>query len=243
MAHPAEFDGPLAKPVLGLMALSTDETLEPEIGPLIPAEGCLYVTRLEAAADVSAAGLAAMGDGIAQSAGRLPPALPYAAIGFGCTSATAVIGRDRIAELIRSRVEVEHIVNPLDATIAACQTLGVTTIGFVSPYVPEVSAAAISALEAAGLTIRHSTSFEIAEEAKVARITAASTLSALETVAPGCDAVFASCTNLRSFSILSEAEDRLGIPVLSSNLCLSWALLSAAGAPLPRISRLMESGA
>ena len=43
------------------------------------------------------------------------------------------------------------------------------------------------------------------------------------------DAVFVSCTNLRSLSVIAEAEARIGKPVLSSNLVLGWHMLRLAG--------------
>jgi len=74
-------------------------------------------------------------------------------------------------------------------------------------------------------------SFEQSEDRKVARISERSTLEAIETAAKmaECDAVFASCTNLRSFGILDEAERRAGCPVISSNQALLWHLLKLAG--------------
>jgi maleate isomerase len=44
-----------------------------------------------------------------------------------------------------------------------------------------------------------------------------------------CDAVFVSCTNLRTFGILPQAEDQLGKSVVSSNQALCWHLLRLSG--------------
>ncbi len=45
----------------------------------------------------------------------------------------------------------------------------------------------------------------------------------------GCDLVFASCTNLRSFSVIEAAEQALGIPVISSKSALAWHMLRLSG--------------
>jgi Cu+-exporting ATPase len=67
----------------------------------------------------------------------------------------------------------------------------------------------------------------------VARIAEASTLEAALRLAaaPGVEAVFASCTNLRTLGIVEAAEAESGRPFLSSNLALGWRMLSLAGLP------------
>lgn len=47
--------------------------------------------------------------------------------------------------------------------------------------------------------------------------------------AEGVEAVFASCTKLRSFGVIDEVETRLKLPVISSNQALTWHLLHLAG--------------
>ena len=46
----------------------------------------------------------------------------------------------------------------------------------------------------------------------------------------GVEAVFASCTNLRSMAIIDAGETMLGRPVISSNQALFWRMLRLAGA-------------
>ncbi|MDN5698336.1 MAG: hypothetical protein L0G70_10235, partial [Rubrobacter sp.] len=46
---------------------------------------------------------------------------------------------------------------------------------------------------------------------------------------PDAEAVFLSCTNLRTLDVLAEASERLGKPVISANQVTMWAALRAAG--------------
>ncbi len=46
----------------------------------------------------------------------------------------------------------------------------------------------------------------------------------------GADAVFVSCTSLRTFGVVAQLEAELGIPVFTSNQVSLWAALDAAGA-------------
>ncbi|MGX1499785.1 maleate cis-trans isomerase [Labrenzia sp. MBR-25] len=48
---------------------------------------------------------------------------------------------------------------------------------------------------------------------------------------PKIEAVFASCTNLRTLPVIETCERRLGKPVISSSLALAWHMMHLAGLP------------
>jgi maleate isomerase len=114
--------------------------------------------------------------------------------------------------------------------IAACQALGVEKLGMLTPYNLDVYSAMQALLEKNGIKITSFGSFEEEEDHKVARISEASTLKGLLEVGAGdCDAVFASCTTLRRFGVIEQAETELGKPVISSNSAFIWHLHKLAG--------------
>ena len=231
MALPFETDGgAAARAAFGVILLSVDETLEPEFGAVMPGEGAaVYHARILAAATVTTEHLTRMEAELPRTAALLPER-DYAAVAYACTSAAAVIGSDRVEALIAG-VRPAPVTDPLRAVIAGCEALGVRRVGFLTPYVPAVSATMRARLEAAGLEIAAFGSFEEERESVVARITEAATLEAVKTVGGGAgvEVVFASCTNLRTFGIIDAAEAALGVPVISSNLALAWDLLRRAG--------------
>ncbi len=222
-----------AKGACGLIVLQTDETMEVEFSPLFQrAEVAIYHSRLPSAPDVSAESLAAMRDELPRAASMLPGGDMLDVIGYGCTSGATVIGPEIVAGIVRyHHPATRRVTDPITATIAALNRLGVRRIGFLTPYVAEVSAAMRALLQQHGFEITAFGSFEEANEATVARITEASLKEAICTLGrqPGVEAVFASCTNLRSFNIVEAAEAELGMPVLSSNLAFAWHLLDGAG--------------
>ena len=65
-------------------------------------------------------------------------------------------------------------------------------------------------LKAEGFEFTDLASFGEAEEAKVARIDAASISAAGKAVAKGAEAVFLSCTNLRTFDLIRDLEENGG---------------------------------
>ena len=217
---------------LGVIVLETDETLEREFSRMMKLPGvALYHSRIAMVPEIRPDTLARMEQDLPASARLLPPALSFDAIGFGCTSASTVIGSDRVARAIQSSCPGARVTDPLAAIIAALRHLGATRVGFVTPYVPEVSAGMRAKLEAAGFEIAGFGSFEEGNDRVVARITEESILAAVEAVAAQapCDAVFISCTNLRCLDVIGRAEARIGVPVLSSNQALAWHMLRLAG--------------
>jgi len=224
-------DGYGGTAALGLIVLATDETLEPEVGPLLHWAGrSLYHARIPSQPEVTRETLLQMEADLPAVAALLPPSVNFAAIGYGCTSAATVIGPERVAAAIHTAHPGVPVTNPISAVIAACQALGVKRLGFLTPYVAEVSAAMRTMLEKNGLEIDGFLSFEEGQEKIVARITEASVLDAVVALGAGnCDAVFTSCTNLRAFNIIEQAEAAIGKPVLSSNSALGWHMLRLAG--------------
>lgn len=216
---------------LGLIVLQADETLEGDMRAILPLETALYVSRVQSAHEVTSEALATMASHLAGSAALLPVAARFASIGYGCTSGSAEIGSERVAGFIRQGADSPHVTNPLSALIAACAHLGVTRLALLSPYVAEVSAKLRDALAAEGIKTPVFGSFDEAEEAKVVRIAPASILAAAVDLARqgGVDAVFLSCTNLRTLAVIDAIEAETGLPCLSSNQVLAWHMTQAAG--------------
>lgn len=230
---------------LGVIVLETDETLEHEFRRFIPSDGvALYVSRIAMVPEIRPDTLARMEADLPASARLLPPALSFDAIGFGCTSASTVIGSDRVAKAITSVCPGAKVTDPLAAIIEAGRALSARRLGFVTPYVAEMSARMREKLEAAGFEIASFGSFEEGNDRIVARITPASVLAAIKAVASkaSCDAVVVSCTNLRCIDIIEAAEARYGVPVITSNQAMAWNMLRNARIEdtRPRCGRLFH---
>ena len=216
---------------LGLIVLQADETIEPEFHRLVDQPGvALYVTRIPSGRNVTPETLAAMAEALPAAAGLLPRSLAFDVVGYACTSGATFIGSETVARKVCSAVRTENVTDPLKAVIAACGALRVRHLGFVTPYVMAVSGAMRAALEERGLEITAFGSFEQAEERTVARIDPHSVLdAALRVGSAACDAVFVSCTNLRTVDIIATAEAQLGKPIITSNQALAWHMLRSAG--------------
>lgn len=222
---------------LGAIVLETDESLEPEFARMIPGDGiALYHSRIPMVPEIRPDTLARMEQDLPVSARMFPSALDFDVIGYGCTSASTVIGSDRVARAVQTVYPNAKVTNPLAAVIAAGHALGAQRLGFITPYVPEVSNRMRGRLEEAGFEFGAFGSFEEGDDRVVARITERSIMTAALKLAQynQFDAMFLSCTNLRGLRVIPEFEAETGIPMLTSNQALAWHMLRLAGVTDPR---------
>lgn len=237
MSHyPYRLTGPIGSAAtIGLIALQVDETIEQDFRRLFPARDvAIYVNRIPSGAALTPETIAQMGRDLPAAAALLPQAADYDAVAYGCTSGTTLIGIDRVRELVQSAVNTRHVAQPLTATLTAFAALNLKSIGLVSPYIDTVSGPMRETFEAAGYRVPAMVSFGEEVEANVARIDPASIHAAAMEVGsdPKTDAVFLSCTNLRTLDIIEDLEARLGKPVISSNQALAWHMAQLGDAPL-----------
>ncbi|WP_085901349.1 aspartate/glutamate racemase family protein [Kiloniella majae] len=221
-----------AKVCLGLIVLQADETLENEFRHAIrDFDISLFHSRIPSRPSVTKETLAQMAEDLPAAANLLPQSTRFNAIAYACTSGATVIGPPEVAVKIHTQHPGVPVTDPITAVMTACRTLEIKRLGFLTPYVPEVSNAMRALLEENGFEIASFGSFEQDQEKVVSRISEASTLEAIVNVGKekGCEGVFVSCTNLRTLGILEEAEQALGKPVVSSNLALIWHMLRLAG--------------
>ncbi|MEO0342375.1 MAG: Asp/Glu racemase [Pseudomonadota bacterium] len=217
-------DDPENQP-MGLIVLQTDETIEPEFKKQFAQTSWpIYVSRIPSARTVTKTALAEMAVALPAAADLLPKARPYKVVGYGCTSASSVIGSTRVEEMVQQTCEVDTVTNPLRAAIACSKAHSVAKFALLSPYIEEVNEPLRKAFGAAGLTTDVFGTFGEAEEAKVVRISTSSVVEAAVKLGsdPDVDAVFLSCTNLRTFDAIPKIKDQLEKPVFSSNQCLAW---------------------
>lgn len=221
-------------PTLGLIVLRVDETIEDDFRRYVPAaEARLHVTRIHSGDDLTPVSISEMERGLTAAASLLPPAAKFDAVGYACTSGTALIGADEVRALVGAGCGTAAVTNPLTAALEAVTALGLGRIGIVSPYVEAVAAPLRDAFVAGGVAVPDTLSFGEEVEARVARIEPASIAEAARALAgrSRLDGLFLSCTNLRTYDILGPLRAELGIPVLASNQVLAWHMRQLAGLP------------
>jgi maleate isomerase len=230
---------------IGLIVLATDHTIEHEFRQIYRLDGvALYESRIMNSAQVNAGTLAEMERGLATAAGLILPGTELDVVGYGCTSATVVIGEEKVFERIREARPGVACTTPITAGIAGFKKLGVARIALLTPYVDEVNQMFRRFVEARGVAVPVMGSFNHENDNEVARISQDSIKDAVRDLArePNVDGVFVSCTSLRVASIAETLENELGKPITSSNHALAWHCLRLAGVndAVPGLGRLFR---
>lgn len=218
---------------LGMIVLSTDETLEMEMRRYFADHPSpIYVSRIKSAAEVTHDNLAAMQSDLQNAASLLPEGLHYPVVGYGCTSASSVIGSDRVEQMVQRGCFAEMVTNPLRAAVAHARSMGLNKLALLSPYIEEVNTPLRNAFAAEGISMDVFGTFGEREERKVARISADSLREAAIALGrdSAVDGVFMSCTNLRTLDVIPDIEGVIGKPVFSSNRSLFWHMMQTVPA-------------
>lgn len=221
---------------LGLIALATDLTLERDAVRLIPgARAALHVTRVVFENPTTPENLLAMGPRLTEAASLILPGMELAAIGYGCTAASVVLGSAAVRDAVQKARPGMPVATPPDAALAAFAALGVRRIALLTPYLPETTAPMVAFFAARGLEVVSAHCLGIEDDRDMARVTPDVVRAAAEAAdVPEAEAVFLSCTALPALGLIDELETRLAKPVVSANQALLWRLLHHAGlGPLP----------
>ncbi|MGE0844792.1 MAG: hypothetical protein AB7L41_00890 [Flavobacteriaceae bacterium] len=234
--------------LIGLIVLASDHTIEYEYRLILrelPGVA-LYESRIFCDSMITPDTLRAMEPGIAGCASVILPGTKLDVVGFGCTSASMVIGQERVSELIRSARPESAATNPVTAAFAAFAALGAKRIAVLTPYSDVVNEGIRAYFEAGGVAVPVMGSFKEPNDNIVAKISPATIAEASVALLDGADvdALFVSCTSLRLVEVVGELERRTGLPVTSSNHALAWHSLRLAGVDdrLPQFGRLFETG-
>ena len=210
---------------MGLVVLQVDETIEGEFREAFgTSKNQIFVTRIPSGLEVTAESLISMERHIKAAAKLLPQSREFSVIGYGCTSASAIIGSEKISELIKSGCRTRKVTNPLLAATEYAKHIKVRKLALLSPYIEEVNTPLRKAFGNNGLSTEVFGTFGEGKEEKVARISESSTIEAAITLGQNesVEAVFISCTNLRTFNCLGKIANEINKPVFSSNQSLAW---------------------
>ena len=237
---------------LGLITLATDLTIETELRHFIGdsigtrvgqgQKPTILHSRIACDDEVTSENLTAMTDRFAESLALFPPGYRFDVIGYGCTSASLLIGEQTVQNIIKSYIDVNHVTTPLTGVRRALRTIGARQIGFLAPYISEISFQMCSLLEDEdGLQIAAAGTFGEGRDSIVGCIHPQSILDAIDAIVDQAstwlDAIFISCTSLKCAAIIEKAENKHGIPVISSNSAIAWDMARLASLDVPRAGK------
>lgn len=216
---------------IGLILLSTDLTLERDIRRMIPSDQiATFITRVSYDNPMTVENLAAMENGLVRAARDLLPGAKLDALAFACTSGSIAIGPDKVITRLSEGQPGVPSTTPITAAVEACRHLNISKLALLTPYRDEVNQPILKFVESSGITVTSMSTFNMDSDIDVGCIpTDAIIQAAKKADNDGAEAIFLSCTALRSAECIAELEQTLGKPVLTSNQVMLWRALRLAG--------------
>jgi maleate isomerase len=215
---------------IGLIVLDCDQTTERDFMNMRPDGVCFYTSRTPYSEENTIENLMAVGDRLGDAASLILPAEKLDAIAYSCTSGTVALGFDEIANRINAVRKDVPVVTPMTAAFKAFDHMKISNLSLLTPYRIEVADMMTSYISDHGYHILNSTSFLLQHSSELQRLSLDSIVSgAIEVCHEDADALFISCTGLRSVELVARLEKRLKKPVFTSNQCMFWECLRYSG--------------
>ncbi len=229
---------------IGLVQLSTDHSLEMDWAKLLGTQAGIFSSRVYYSSEMTPEALDKIATGISDASDLIATGLPMDVMAFGCTSASIIIGEEKVSHLLTKNRGHIPATNPWTAAQASFKCLGAKKIAVFSPYPTGVNFPLYEQLENAGFEVVVLGSLGIEKDTDITTVSKESMLAALEKILPesGADLVFMSCTNLRVLDHIQEIEDTFDIPVVCSNSAMFWHAMYLSGkkASCPGFGRLLN---
>ncbi|MFP6711647.1 MAG: aspartate/glutamate racemase family protein [Rhodospirillales bacterium] len=219
---------------LGLIVPPTNTVNEAEWHTMLPEGVTFHVTRMPLHADTTSdAGKKALFTDIEKSTSDLAQA-GLSVIAYGCTAGSMVQPLDQLTDFM-SDVSGVPSVTTAASIVAALQALNLRKISIATPYhdalneheVAFLADNGVETLQIAGLGIGAGGPEEYIQ---IARTPAEQIKQHVLSVDhQDAEAVLISCTDFPTLNLITELEQVLGKPVITSNQATFWATLRAAG--------------
>ena len=214
---------------VGITTPQANTTVEPEMQLLL--EGTVLTARLTSQLSDSRARLLDYFDRLEATVKQFDTA-PLAAAGFACTGSCYLVGREDEEKRLEAatRAAGYPVISSAQAIGAALAALNAKNIALLLPYPRWLSEAGQQYWRDQGLTLTNVAGLpdELLDTRNIYKLTSPRVLEAcagLDT--RGADAVLLSGTGMPTLRAIATLD--IGIPIISSNLCLAWLLGNIAG--------------
>lgn len=215
---------------IGLILPSLNNTMEFELGRMVPEGVMVLATRLLLESGLPE-NLEKMTEQIDQAAYLLKTA-DVDCILFACTSGSFIKGLEWDKAFIE-RVE-ENIGIPTTTTVSsvvqALNFLNTKSISVATPYIDEINAIEQAFFENLGIEVPCIEGLQCVSGEELHRLPATTPYDLATRVdRPEAEAIFISCTDFASIDIIESLERDAGKPVITSNTASLWGALRKIG--------------
>ena len=232
-------------PKVGLIALSTDQTIENDFQNIcnnLPVD--IFINRIHNKNPLTKENLLKMEEDLASVTKKILPDEKLNTIAYGCTSGTIAIGEDSVKKKILSVKPGSYVTTPVTSAIKAFKLMNIKKIALFTPYPDAVNKTILRYFTKKNIEVSSFASLNLNLDSEFANVDPNYILeisSQLET--KNADALFISCTALPVLNILDKLEQTIKKPVLSSNQTLIWDTIRSIGykSPIKGYGKLLEN--
>ena len=232
-------------PKVGLIALSTDQTIEGDFNNIcknLPLD--IFINRIHNQNPLTKENLLKMEDDLESVANKILPDEKISTIAYGCTSGTIAIGEDKVKEKILLAKPGCYVTTPVTSALKAFKQMDIKKIALFTPYPDAVNKTILEYFTKKNIEVSSFASLNLNLDSEFANVDPNYILeisSKLET--KNADALFISCTALPVLNILDKLEQTIKKPVLSSNQTLIWDTIRSIGykSPIKGYGKLLEN--
>ena len=236
---------PFPKTNIGLVQLSTDHTLERDWSSLKGSQAEVFSTRVHYSSHLNSQELESIASRLSEASKLIAVGMDMDVMAFGCTSASIVIGEERISKLLTSGRGNVPTTNPWSAALKAFRFLSAKRIGVFSPYPSEINRILYDQLLSHGFHVPIVVSLSVPRDTDITFVSKETMKKSLASMvlSHDLDLVFMSCTNLRVLNYIEEFEREFQIPIVSSNSAMFWDAMELSGkkARCPGYGHLLSS--
>lgn len=215
---------------LGFILMSTDLAAEADFQDMVPEGVGLHITRLRTEDFTTRETLARHIEHMADAASRLQPDMKPEVISYSCTSGSIVNGESRVFEEIRKGAPWAQPMCLVTGVVDALRELGAKKLVVGTPYLDEINTTEAEFLLEKGFDVLDIQGLNLTTGLEFGRVTPAYWKKfAIEIDRSDADAIFLSCSGIRSLEVADEIEQVTGKPVITSNQAQFWSCLRRAG--------------
>jgi maleate isomerase len=215
---------------IGIIIPSSNTTVEDEFSPALFKTGySVHYDRIPLVG-VTVDELAAM-EKNTEYAAKL---LKNAAVGvtaYACTTGSLFKGLGHDIELgnLISSISSSETVITSGAVVSALKELGAKNIYVITPYIDDLNKLEKQFLEDNGFNVVQMKGMNKVENLEIGQISSDELLRFVgEIDVKDIDAIFLSCTNMPTFSVIEILENKFNKPVVSSNSATLWSIAKTA---------------
>lgn len=215
---------------IGLVLLATEQTADEDMVRHAPTGVGMHFARTPMASVVTADSLANSAEGIAAAAASILPDVGPDVVCYACTSGTAVIGETGVEAELAKGAPGAKTTTLLGSVMAGLRAMDLRRIVVATPYLDEVNRIERDYMQARGFDLLDFQGLNLHSDAEMARVTPDYLKKfALEIDRPDAEAIFVSCSGLRTLEVIEDIEQAAGKPAICSNQAMLWHCLRLAG--------------